>query len=214
MKPNSESALAASFETVRDADGNGFRLADFLDCLGRWARAAQFTCGLNPAQWESLRFLDRANRLSRTPGALAKYLGTTRGTASQTLLALEKKGYISRSPDPSDRRGVYLDVTDAGVELLRQDPLACVDDVLMSRIDSKTAATIAESLGHVMSCFQSASLGQTFGTCDRCGHFVASDATVSAHCRLKKADLADGELAGICVNFVLSEKAAALDART
>ena len=36
-----------------------------------WHVGLQYCHGLNPAQWDSLRFVGQANRFSRTPGALA-----------------------------------------------------------------------------------------------------------------------------------------------
>lgn len=65
--------------------------AHLIDRLDRLARNGEVSGDLNPAQWEALRFVSRANRFSRTPAALAEYLGSTRGTVSQTLIALEKR---------------------------------------------------------------------------------------------------------------------------
>ena len=42
-------------------------------------------------------FIARANRFSRTPAALADYAGSTRGTISQTLIALEQKGLVRQA---------------------------------------------------------------------------------------------------------------------
>src|SRR5690606_124477 len=53
------------------------RVILLLDRLSRLSRELQFVDGLNPAQWEALRFVARANRYSRTPTALAEYLGST-----------------------------------------------------------------------------------------------------------------------------------------
>ncbi len=56
------------------------RIAELLDRVSRLARELQFVDGLNPAQWEALRFIARANRYSRSPGAFAEFIGTTKGT--------------------------------------------------------------------------------------------------------------------------------------
>lgn len=181
-------------------DGSAFRIADLLDCLGRWARGTQFSHGLNPAQWESLRFLGRANRLSRTPGALAKYLGATRGTASQTVQALEKKGYLTRVADTADRRMVHLDLTDAGITLLRDDPLSCIDNRLSETIEPASVTEITNSLTLLMEWFQEAGLGQNFGTCVHCG-FYEKGSGAAAQCTLKNLELSVEDAAGICVNF-------------
>ena len=63
-----------------------FRVSELIDRVGRVTRGLQFVNGLSPAQWESLRFIARANRYSSNPTALAKFLGSTKGTVSQTLI--------------------------------------------------------------------------------------------------------------------------------
>lgn len=77
--------------------------ARLIDRIERLARSGVPVHGLNPAQWEALRYLGRANRFSRTPAGLAAYLGSTRGTVSQTLIALEQKGFLARQV--SERTG-------------------------------------------------------------------------------------------------------------
>ncbi len=62
-------------------------MADLVDRLARIVHGIQFTSGLNPAQWEALRFVARANRNSRNPKALAKFLGVTKGTIGGLLAA-------------------------------------------------------------------------------------------------------------------------------
>ena len=88
-------------------------ISELLDRVGRVTRGLQFVDGLSPAQWEALRFLARANRYSRGPSALAEFLGTTKGTISQTLIALENKGYLRRRRGARDKRSVDLELTAA-----------------------------------------------------------------------------------------------------
>jgi DNA-binding MarR family transcriptional regulator len=83
------------------------RAVDLIERMGRLLRASDHASGLNPAQAEALRYLLRANRFSRTPAALAEYLGSTRGTVSQTLLALEAKGWpVGRANVDGGRTGI------------------------------------------------------------------------------------------------------------
>ena len=89
-------------------------ISELVDRIGRIVHAIQFANGLNPAQWEALRFLSRANGYSRSPGALAEYLGSTKGTVSQTLIALESKGYVIRNRSETDRRSIKIELTDEG----------------------------------------------------------------------------------------------------
>ncbi len=48
------------------------------------------------------------------PSEIAKKLSFTRARMSHILDSLETKGYITRRPDPSDRRRVLVSITDKG----------------------------------------------------------------------------------------------------
>ncbi|MFH1842479.1 MAG: MarR family transcriptional regulator [bacterium] len=48
---------------------------------------------------------------------LAKKLALDKSTTSRAVDALEKKGYVTRSPDPKDARALQLTATDAGRKL-------------------------------------------------------------------------------------------------
>ena len=76
-------------------DTENFEIAWPLERLTRLMRAGEHEGGLNPAQWEALRYLSRANRFSNSPIALTRFLGSTKGTISQTIKALERKGFIA-----------------------------------------------------------------------------------------------------------------------
>lgn len=45
-----------------------------------------------------------------TPTELARYTGLTSGSATAMLDRLEKAGYITRKPNPEDRRGVLVEI--------------------------------------------------------------------------------------------------------
>lgn len=77
---------------------DALKAADLIERIARLMQAEEQKGPLNPAQWEALRYLAKANRFSRTPAALAEYLGSTRGTVSQTLIALEKRTALSERP--------------------------------------------------------------------------------------------------------------------
>src|SRR3546814_21065683 len=79
-------------------------LSDLLARTARLIAGDGHSAGLKPVQWQALRYLAIANRFSRTPGALAAWLGQTKGTVSQTVGALERKGLVERTGDPDDRR--------------------------------------------------------------------------------------------------------------
>ena len=80
-----------------------------IELLGQIARIVWFEGtkhGLRDREWMALRFLSRANRFSRTPSALASFVGTTRGTASVLIDELERLGYLERKRSSEDKRSV------------------------------------------------------------------------------------------------------------
>jgi DNA-binding MarR family transcriptional regulator len=59
-----------------------------------------------------LRCLEILNQADSTlPSQLAAQLGLTTGSVTAMLDRLEKLGYVSRSPDPTDRRKVVVRIT-------------------------------------------------------------------------------------------------------
>ena len=175
-------------------------LSRLLDRIGRMARGLQYCHGLNPAQWDSLRFLAQANRFSRTPGALAVFLGTTKGTASQTLNALEKKGYLTRVPDPDDKRVRHIAITPEGEALLTEDPLNCLD-LAIDRLPGEMIDTMAQGLKELCTNLQARCGGQDMGICDSCGHFQGATDDGNMRCGYKQADLSCEDAKRVCINF-------------
>jgi DNA-binding MarR family transcriptional regulator len=98
-------------------------LARLIEQVGKAAYNLGYTPGLNPAQWAALRYFDEATIERRTVTGFAQFQGTTKGTASQTVAAMVRKGYLRRIADKQDRRVHRLALTDEGLVLLKGDPL-------------------------------------------------------------------------------------------
>lgn len=174
--------------------------AYLLDRLERLARSGVSVGGLNPAQWEALRYLARANRFSRTPAALADYLGSTRGTVSQTLIALEQKGLATRSASRRDGRSVVLALTRRGEALLRQDPIQdLARDIAVGT--GGNPSDLLTALRAVLLATITRNEGRAFGVCNTCRHFLrnARSGTAAPHqCGLLDEPLSDADSEAIC----------------
>ena len=96
---------------------------DLLDRVSRFIHSLQQAEGLRPAQWEALRYLGQASRYSRSPSAVTAYLHATRSPVSQVINSLVARGLVDRQPNPKDKRGVCLSVTEKGLDVLKRDPL-------------------------------------------------------------------------------------------
>lgn len=74
--------------------------------------------GLSPHQGRALGVVarhghDGALRLSD----LAEHLGIAPRSATEVVDALEERGLVQRSPSPTDRRAIVIDLTEAGAKL-------------------------------------------------------------------------------------------------
>lgn len=175
------------------------QLAALVGRLSRAVHCMQYAQGLNPAQWDALRYLARANRYSRGPTALADYLGTTKGTVSQTIKALEAKGLIRRAPRRGDKRGVELELTEAGARVLDNDPLRPIESIAHSSCEDTKVA--AEVLHRLLGGLTAALGAADFGTCKDCCHLCGAKSSEGMTCGLTADPLDDHEVRKICHNF-------------
>jgi DNA-binding MarR family transcriptional regulator len=179
----------------------GDEAAEYIERLGRLLASRAHAAGLNPSQWEALRFLARANRFSRTPSGLALYLGATKGTVSQTVAALRRKGLVEGAPDAADKRSVTLRLSAAGRAAMARDPLA--EFALGAEsLGSKRAEELRVVLAQLLGTLQRSNGLRAFGLCGACRHFgrgEAADPKRATHrCRLLRVDLAEPEATQIC----------------
>ncbi|MHC2403615.1 MarR family transcriptional repressor of emrRAB [Bradyrhizobium barranii subsp. barranii] len=106
--------------------------------------------GLRDREWMALRFLHRANRFSRTPSALAGFIGATRATASQIVKTLEAKSFLVRKPSHEDKRSVVLHVTAQGEKCLSQhDPINHVVNAVTS-LGTDECVRLRDSLREIL----------------------------------------------------------------
>lgn len=97
--------------------------AEVIAQVLRTTSSLAFSNGLNPAQWAAIRYFAQAAPNTRSVVAFARYHRTTKGTASQTIAALLKKGLLDRQRSERDRRTASLELTEQGRILLNDDPL-------------------------------------------------------------------------------------------
>ncbi len=177
------------------------QVADLIERLGRLARLRRHADRLNAAQWDALRFLARANRYSRSPGAIGTFLATTKGTASQTVSVLCRKKLIDRTIDPRDRRRVRLEILARGREVLAGGP---VHDLAAaaSEMAPPERSALAAALNGLLGCLQRRNDRQSFGLCGTCRFFRRGDALDSPagphRCGLTLEPLNDAETGQIC----------------
>ncbi|HMO56577.1 MAG TPA: MarR family transcriptional regulator [Roseiflexaceae bacterium] len=117
------------------------RIARADRILGRAIEARFAHFGLNRGEFDVLATLRRNGPPYRlTPTGLFTELMLSSGAMTNRLDRLEQAGWIARIPDPTDRRGVLVELTPQGIEL--------VDVVVASHLENEerllAALTAAE----------------------------------------------------------------------
>ena len=123
--------------------------------------------GLKLVQLEALVYLSTANRYSDTAAGLTDYLGVTKGTVSQTLLALVGRELITRAQDEHDARVQHCRLTAAGRRIVQK---AYPAD-LIEALPDDDAARYAAGLEGLLRGLQRAAGSRSFGRCASCAHF-------------------------------------------
>jgi DNA-binding MarR family transcriptional regulator len=175
-------------------------VVSLLSRLSRIINSHSYGHGLKPVQWSALRFLARANRFSRTPSGLTAWLGQTKGTVSQTIAALERKGLISRGSKGDDRRVVRLELTDAAQALLATDDNAAATTML-NALPKADGAELERLLTVMLRAHVAERGNRTMGLCAECRHFERG-ADGQHHCGLLNVPLDDADAASVCVEQV------------
>ncbi len=174
------------------------RTAALIERLGRLVSREAHADGLQPVQWEALRYLAKANRFSRTAAAVTAYLGLTKGTVSQTLKALESKGLIRKQVDPKDRRSNRLALTPRGRRHLARDPLQETVAAL-AKLPEGTRRSLDRGLEQLLTTRLEAQGRRPFGQCRDCAYFAHDHPEGRPHyCQLLKERLADADADAIC----------------
>lgn len=150
--------------------------------------------GLLPIHLQVLAYLARANRYSDLPIAVAEYFGITRGTVSQTVALLERKGLIAKQADERHGRRIHLALTAAGEAVLASGWARRLDEALQG--SGSDPAALESTLRALLGALQRHNGNRPFGLCRGCAHFL-SDAQ-GHRCGLTGEPLAAGQAQKIC----------------
>ncbi|MCX7087278.1 MAG: MarR family transcriptional regulator [Methylococcales bacterium] len=153
--------------------------------------------GLQLVHLQVLHYLSRCNRYSDVPAALSLYLGVTRGTISQTLQLLEKKGFIEKTADKKDRRVVHLRLLPAGVTVLEHARPSDLLDKAESILQKSHLTLDSQGFLQALTALQKANEGQTFGLCKTCQHFRVINLD-TFRCGLTQEALSEQDSEKIC----------------
>jgi len=189
--------VLSRYHAVMD-DDQATHIAALVERIGRLLNTEAHAEGLLPVQWETLRYLNKANRFSRTAAALTAYLGITKGTVSQTLKTLESRRLVKKQVDRRDRRSNQLSTTAKGRKMLESDPLAVTVGAL-NRLDKPAQKALSNGLESLLSMRLAAQDRRPFGQCRNCRFFTPDHAEGSPnYCLLLQETLSLSDAGQIC----------------
>ena len=130
---------------------------------------------------------------SRAPSQVSDFLAATRGTVSQTLKALAKKGLVEEIRSEQDKRSISYSVTDAGRMLFQKN--SAIEDALLLMDEQETATLIVGLENLVRSALKQRGL-KAFGVCKACDYHRAE--ANGGFCKLLDVSLSFEETKQIC----------------
>lgn len=176
---------------------NTFKLIERISTLVRSEERKKYAAvGLQPIHIQVLDYLSRCNWCSDTPVAVAEYLGLTKGTVSQTIQLLERKGYLARSSDAEDGRVVHLGLTKSGAQLLNEMATLDVFAQAENALAIKKHATLGDALNSMLRTLQMTNSTRSFGVCSSCANFNEIDSHYQ--CDLAQVPLSRLDTEKIC----------------
>lgn len=169
------------------------QIRSLINRLSRLESAQDWSGAINPAQRAALDYLGRANRFSRSPSHVADFLGTTRGTTSQTLKSLMRKGFVSEERSDLDKRTISYRLTDTGRSMIETRSLLLT---ALEELPDADLTLIEASLRRVLNAAVRENGSKPFGICRTCRHF--NQRKTGGYCALLHVALDGAETEKIC----------------
>lgn len=171
-------------------------IRNLIERIVRINAAEEWSDEVSPTQLAALSYLVQANRFSRSPSQVAEFMATTRGTVSQTLKVLARKGLIEKKQSDTDRRWASYQVTNAGLEALKR--LTVIDEVLEG-LDSETTNALAIGLETLVRDALKARGRRRFGVCKTCRYYKHKKS--GGFCTLLHEELTTKDASQICHEY-------------
>ncbi|MFH8494510.1 MarR family winged helix-turn-helix transcriptional regulator [Streptomyces coeruleorubidus] len=143
VRPDLDTAAMAVFSRIH-------RLSR---AMGERTEKAYARFGIGRGEFDVLATLRRAGEpYTLSPRQLSATLMLTTGGMTGRLDKLERVGLLRRSPDPHDRRGLKVTLTDKGLELIDEAVGAglAVQTQALSGLDAEQAGQLAELLRELL----------------------------------------------------------------
>jgi DNA-binding MarR family transcriptional regulator len=156
--------------------------------------------GLQPVQLEVLHYLAICNRYSDTLMGVTEYLGQTKGTVSQTLKVLEKKGFLAKHTDKNDKRITHLKVSSVGEQILKKLISPPLFTHACEHLSTRSKTQIIAGLKELLQAVQRSNGMRSFGVCHTC-RYNRKNEDDGYFCELTKEALSQNDVQLICREY-------------
>lgn len=110
--------------------------------LARLARVAEQSCQATGISLPQYRLLACVADGPQRASALAELVGVSRPTLTSLVDGLEQAGFLRRRPVPTDRRGIELEATPAGLDAVARADVALSDRLVELVGEDRAAAWV------------------------------------------------------------------------
>jgi MarR family transcriptional repressor of emrRAB len=153
-----------------------FKLIERISTIVRAEERKKYAAlGLQPIHIQVLDYLSSCNSYSNTAVGITEYFGLTKGTVSQTLQVLERKGYLEKFADEEDSRVTHLLLSQNGEKLLEEANHDDIFEQAQQAVLSKQYASLDDALKMTLFTLQKGCDVKSFGACESCINFNVAD---------------------------------------
>lgn len=145
-RQTSKRAASGAHDDMSSAVSSIRRIVRFLRLA---SHRTQSDAGISAAQLFVLQQLGPGGELSLNE--LAERTVTDRSSVAGVVERLQRRGLVSRAPDPTDRRRAAIRITSAGRRLLRRAPTAPTTALVsaLRQLNSRELIALAKSLSRL-----------------------------------------------------------------
>lgn len=178
---------------------------DLIECMAALIRSEErkrcTELKLQLVHFQVLEYLSFCNKYSDTPAAIANYLGMTRGTVSQTLIILEKRAFIKKNQDSSDKRVFHIQLLPKGLNTLKKaKPTELFQRATRILQESSPIIDGEEVFVEALIALQKANDSNSFGVCKTCKNFTRKPK--GFFCELTQEKLSKKDSEKICQEHI------------
>lgn len=188
---------------IIDRIGDGF--ARIATAMRTEAWTAADVIGLNPTQLQILIFLVGSGKAGMRVKQIAAYLGVSQPTATDSINALTRKGFVEKLADPSDARAVAVAATIEGEAAVRRaGMIASATDDAFASLSALEQQDLLLHLVKIIRTLQASGAIPEQRMCVNCRYFqpnVYPDSKEPHHCAFVNAPFGQAALRIDCGEY-------------